>query len=292
MAVTSVTDHPDSGAGRRTSDERTYVRKQIVRTNSRDDGPAVAFAHASVVKYGGIYIYRNESDTGARCLDQACDPYDGGLVPGGRLFLITSNFTSKFSEKEKQQEEQNPLFIPPRLLPSGAQEFRKIAEKDKDGLNIVNGAKERFLDPPEIEDYYYRMVIVNNEAYVDTDKIEDYTGSVNNATWRGASARKWLMSDISHSEARWQAGVRYYEFTYSMLKNRDTWDLSIMNVGMKVLVNSSLQNARDKDGNEVTSVVKLSTAGAMILQSCAANYISVRARQEKTWSTLGIEGAV
>lgn len=291
MAVTSVTDHPDSGSGTRTHDERRYTRKLIVRTDSRNDGAAVVLAAASVPKYGTYYSYRNEIDVGAICQELSVDPFEGGLLPGGRIFIVTAQYSSKFGDSEKEENEINPFAVPPRLLPSGTQEFRKIVAKDKDGLNVVNGAKEQFLDPPEIEDYYRRLVIVNNEPFIDESKIEDYVGSVNNATWRGATARKWLMADISHSEARWQSGVRYYEFTYSMLKNRDTWDLSILNQGMKVLNGGVLENARDGKVADVNTPVKLSVGGTMILQSCEGNYITVRARPEKTWSTLGIEGA-
>jgi len=290
MSVSSVTEHPDSGKGSDSLDEKRRQRMLIVACNSRNDGATVVLASASVPQRGAIYSFRNEILPQCICRERSVDHL--GLTPGGRLFLLTCDYSDKFEEGDQNEEEQNPLAVPPRISGGGVQQFRKVVTKDRNGADVTNSAKEPFLDPPEDDFYHYRLQIVNNEAYVDFDKIKDYEGTVNADAWLGGAAREWLLSDISHGPAVWQAGIRYYEFHYEFIRNYDKWDLVLLDLGKRFLKGGNqLEQCKDANGLPASDPQRLDGAGLQLGATLDNVYKTFRVKREKTFATLGLEGA-
>jgi len=188
----------------------------------------------------------------------------------------------------------NPLLDPVQKA-WGFNVFSRVPKEDKDGTKILNTAGDRFDPSPEIEDYRLTLAIIRNEASFNGVTAESFIGTVNDAsiTLVGSTfaARKARMTQYS-GVFRTRNGVDFWEVTYGIIFNDDTWDLDILNYGVRETTgtapNTYKITVRDSEGREVGIPWPLDADGVAQDPDAAPLYQTFKVFAESNFSALSL----
>jgi hypothetical protein len=184
----------------------------------------------------------------------------------------------------------NPLLRPVRYR--GAKLVAtKAVTSDNEGKPITTSAREEFDEALEQEISYAAFLAVRNVPDLDTwvNDMATYVNSVNNATYRGLSARKWWCMDIELSDQIFESGVAYYQESWQVALNLDTWDEQLLDRGWKVLDNAGRQiNAKDDQGNGLTAPILLDGTGKKLASDADPVARKFKVKREVSWGSLPV----
>jgi len=212
-----------------TPEERKYRVPWVILTNSRSDGgltvsgslPAGGTAlsvgndidaFAVVTHYGSITLV---DETDSEKLWHA-DVFYGTRSP---FDICTADLNL------------NPLAFPPKLWTQTVKRQKALIE-DNAGNAIVNAAGDPFdgLAQDVSETIQY---IQKNQAVVDEAQWDDFADSVNSTTFFGLGARMWKAEKPNYTVAFEGNCQAYYVCTYAFESNHDTWDLELIERGLR-----------------------------------------------------------
>lgn len=295
MSVVSVQEHPESGSGSREVTDRTYTRRLLVRCSSRTDEAKVVLENPAIPTLGSLYVLGTSDDQNCYCTSVKCDLVENTV--SGRLFSVTCEYKANLSQNDLENLREdgvpNPLTFPPRIASGGTVEFLTTPLKDINGVDIKNTAGDLFVDAPQASRAFYRVSIVRNEYPLNLNLYGNTIYKVNSVAWQTGAKRTWLCESITHSNLLYQGPYPYYEVTYSFAYKGETWDVEILNAGMRINNGGTLQTAKDKNGNEITSPMALNQAGTALLGPTASGiYLSFKYYKETDFNGLGLNGAL
>ena len=235
MAVVSCTERITERTGSENAKgEAQYVRVFEVLTDDNADGPltARAYVKANKVAAKATYSTSSESDTGVYASDysETCVAEDG----------LTWHVQVSYSPIP-----DNPTTQDPEVSWSFAQYQRPI-DVTPDGDAIVNSAGDPPSDQQVADDSRPLLTIVNNQSSYSAGWSWLYKDSVNADTFMGLDKNTVKIQDISAKRLKDDYWGYYWQVTFSMSVNPDSFSLVLLDQGF-----------REKDANGVLQQIKV-----------------------------------
>lgn len=195
-------------------------------------------------------------------------------------WVATGTYSSAPADKRDQDKQAfpNPLNRPATRRWSTTQ-YRVPVEKDTSGEAVVNYAGDYYDPPAEKDSSHWSVTITKNVASVPSFII-DYQDAINNdeITVGGltVAAKVGKIQVIDIGEQMEENGVVFYQFSYTIEFNKDTWVLSLLQQGLRQ-VNPFDATARlpclDDNDEPVTSPVLLNADGEQIADPATDNAV-------------------
>jgi hypothetical protein len=289
--ITITEDFRGRNAGVSEDFQSTYTRVFKVDTDDCHVGPKAVKA-ALTLAIGQPYRIGTsgtdawfEEDLGAvlKSVDLTCDS------PDGRQWTVTAQY-GPWTTKPR---EESPL-DEPEEVEIGGEQYERICDADVAGAAVTNSAGDYFDPPVTRDDSRPSLVIVRNEAYDAPDLSADYSDTVNDATFFGQAAGNVKCGVITRRRQWHQAvpGGFYWKTTYPFSLNRDGWNKSILDQGLRRLEGTPAQRKQIAvDGQLATSPVLLDGSGGVLAPGGTPVFRSYQVYPSRDFSAFGFAGA-
>lgn len=216
-------------------------------------------------------------------------------------WVATGEYSSApLSQKEREkQDNPNPLNRSATRRWSTTQ-YKVPVEKDIEGNAVVNTAGDAYDPPPEKDSSHWSVTITKNVSSVPAFII-DYQDAINDDEIEigglTVPAKMAKIQAIEIGDLMEENNVSFYQFSYTIEFNKDTWVLSLLQQGLRQK-KSGDATARlpcvDDDDDPVTSPVLLDADGYQLAdpQASSGVYVDHDVYEEKDFTVLpGIEDA-
>lgn len=213
---------------------------------------------------------------------------------------IATGFYSSVPISQREQDKQsnpNPLNRPATRRWSTTQ-YRVAVEKDTAGEAVVNSAGDYYDPPPEKDSSRWHVNITKNVSSV-PPYIIDYQDAINDEEIEIGGltipAKVAKIQAIEISDLMTENNVTFYQFSYTIEFNKDTWVLSLLQQGLRQKKSGDATvriPCEDDNGDPVTSPVLLDADGYQLADPAVSNgvYVDHDVYEEKDFSVLpGIE---
>jgi len=199
-------------------------------------------------------------------------------------------------DDEDDEDQVSPLDKLARIRWSTTQ-FIKIADKDKDGVEITNSAGDMFDPPVEIDTSRFSIVVEKNLASIPV-WVLSYPNTVNTSSFtvQGLTipAKTAKMSELSISELKTEQGIDFYTLTFRMeLANADEvdWSINVLDRGFHMFKTplttpKEITKILDDDSNPVASPQLLDGSGGVLEREATPSYRSFDVYHEKDFNLL------
>lgn len=239
-------------------------------------------------------IWDTYSCAGDSDLDAYCNKIRTSRFPkNNKLYKAVCSFATLPRGRDPGESQVNPLLRPVRYRGAKLIKTRAVTS-DKDGKPITTSAREEFDESLEEDVAYIVLVAVRNVASLDAwvADVAQYYNSVNTTQYRAMTARKWWCVDIEISDAIYESGYSYYQETWQLALNLDTWDEGLLDRGWKILEgtapNQRQVNATDADGKDLTAPVLLDGSGKKLALNAEPVERKFRVRREVNWTNIPV----
>lgn len=300
MAVTAVTEKPDSPTATFTSDgKRSYTRVFYVTSDDQNDGPFVIRSSSLVVQPGDYYAFGRERDTGA--FANSITPKRNGELP--TEWELTANYESEEASTEDDTQVDNPLNEPVQLSFS-AGFFPQVLEQDADNKPVLNTLGRPFDPPIETDQHYLIMRIVQNTPFYNAFDMAGFVNTVNAERFLGIPAGLVKCVDVQGTK-QFKGTVDpniyvYWQRTFEFHIREIGWDLFILNRGFYAWIDAEkpalgVKKIVDGDGKPVVEPALLSEAGEHITEEAlkflgaVPHYERFKPYKARSYITLGLE---
>lgn len=257
---------------------RRFTRVFVVETDGYDTGPVAVRGAVAVPKLFDFYNVAGEVDLGARVRKIEPERVDDSLIWEVRVEYSTD-------AQDEQQADEDPL-ARPALISTGWSQFTRALEKDLDDKAVVTAADEPFDPPVEVDDDQFLLTIQRNEAFLDEAKILTYRNAVNSDPWRIAQPKQAKIRITA--QRRFENGIEFYEYVYTISFNEEGWQPSVLHRGMYVKDGTTRKLATDKDGQNVTAPVLLDAAGAQLAIGGTPVFLDFKGYRERPFAPLNL----
>ena len=141
---------------------------------------------------------------------------------------------------------------------------------------VTNSATEPFLDPVEDEDDRQVIRVELNLSSFNAAFARQFANRTNEYEWQGFPEHTLLLKPITSQKTYIELPnpsggepqrIAYYPTRFEFHYNEETWDHIIPDMGLRAFDGSDLYDMVDKDGNPVTSPVRLDGEGNQMLPS-------------------------
>jgi hypothetical protein len=176
-------------------------------------------------------------------------------------------------------------------------QFQADVFKDKDGQPIENYVGDNYLDPPITkDDSRPTLVVEKNFASAQLDTWATYRDKVNSGTWWGLAARTIKIQQVSWRQLYYK-NVPYISTRFEFHINTDTWDVEVLNAGLREVASGASEWTRIKDnlGREVTTPYPLHVTGRKMTKAeidAGPDYTTWKIYDELDFSTIGLPAVV
>lgn len=161
--------------------------------------------------------------------------------------IVTADYSSEPLNQSEKEQEENPLARRAKIRWNTAK-YQKAIEKDNANQATVNSAGDYFDPPPQVDRSRWTATIQKNLASVPS-WIIDYTDAVNASsfTFAGLSvgARVAKIMSIEISDLQTDNDIDFYVFSYTLEFRPETWDLKILDQGLRYKVSTSRKQILD-----------------------------------------------
>jgi len=261
MAVVSVTELRGRSGSTNSKLQGKRRARYLVKMDTRYATPAEAYNATGIPA-----IYDADPDGGGRfALEKSADQSENNPV----YWTVSVDYAVP-EENEDGEDPPDPADPTTRrpIWFRGTWKYTKNTIYDKDNNLIVNTAGAPFTEGIDLEQggLMYRYTLWSATSADDgagSGLWNTHLFKVNNATWKGHTACKALLTDIQEEEERVD-GVLFYKRTLEVLINRDTWDEKILNRGFSDLSTGLLVHIKDDKGQKITEPWWLDADGEAI----------------------------
>lgn len=281
------------------SSERTHQLEYEVETDSTNDGPFTVRTAAGIPDLYSTFSYGNEVDAGAVCVSKnvrIMSPRNDYTV-----WNVSCTFNSKIGSAQTSTLSQglfpqSPVDYPAVWSGSFTQ-FQTDVFKDKDGQPIENYVGDRYIDPPVTKDDSRPVLIVEkNFSSAQLPTWSSYRDKVNSGTWWGMAARTLKIQQVAWRQLYYK-NTPYISVRFEFHVNPDTWDVEVLNAGLREVKSGASEWTRIKDslGREVTTPWPLHVTGRAMTQaevSAGADFDTYKLYDELDFSTIGLPAVV
>ena len=197
----------------------------------------------------------------------------------GLIWKCVANYSTRplTQEEQEQQTEPNPIFRQVKISWRSEQRS-KVITKDRSGNPVINTAGDPFDPPPEMPwdtlVFHFRL----NSA-VPPFWVDEYLNSVNDAAinilGRPIPAGYAKFQNPSGGDQEQENGVFYYPVEWDISVDVQTWQLEILNAGMRHKPTAEAEPVAcvDADKKEVTAPWPLDEAGKQITEPTISNVV-------------------
>ena len=137
----------------------------------------------------------------------------------------------------------------PIRMSFGSEKYQKVILVDYNGNPILNSAGCPYEDPAQVDNSRSIITVKTNIPLVsyegangvvaafDPTMPEAYRDKINNDTWNGFPQYQVKMNSITTGDEQYDSNNQryYYEVTFEIDINRDTWQINILDQGKQVL---------------------------------------------------------
>ena len=300
MAVVSVHEIPEQARASGSRLSKKYSRTFAVQLDSVVRGEIVALTADDGTLAIPIYGAYHPNNVYAYVVNKASDPGEGRLIWMVRVDYETPQRESNY------EEDADPLDDPVDINWTFTART-EVADKDKDGVAILNSAQDWFDPPLEQEVHDLAVTITRNDAVYVPLVAHNYVDSVNSDALTIAglaiTARQAKLVELSGNKAE-RNGVVYWVVTYRIEFRAATWDRNVLDQGLNYLDGAGKkQPCMESKTEKVTEPVRLNGSGGYLTVPGAeektaaqsvwsADYGKFRIYQEKSFGTLGLPTTV
>lgn len=226
--------------GRTKEGHKEFTVIHRVRTDSKNDGPAIVMACPGLPTRSSIWAFGNEIALWAMCTGERTVEMD--QVKEGRpgvYWRVEDKFSTDRSSRERDscqgEDVEDPLLEPQKI--SGSFAKRRVeATTDKDGKPILSISFERLTGPAvEFDESDPAVTIEQNVADLDLETIASMDNTVNDAPLWGLAARCIKLSVESWSRKPYGTCSFYYTRQFRFDIKYDTFDREVPSIGHKAL---------------------------------------------------------
>lgn len=245
MAVTEIIE---THSGRRGRDDvrgvREYERVFTVITDSAYDGPKTVKNAFGLPKYNEFYKTTNEEDKEAFLEDKNADQIDESQ----KVWTVTCTFSTLTNNGNGGLELPVEPLNQTSTLEWGLVEYRELAiwgidrETDKEAA-VTNSAKDP-VDGLELDAARLVLKISRYEGSFNPFKAYQYANAVNSDDWYGFPKHTALMKPW-RGVYKNQRGQPYWEVTYEIHFDFDTWDLRFLDTGIREFLTQAEADQRN-----------------------------------------------
>ena len=137
-------------------------------------------------------------------------------------------------DSREERTEDNPLNEPARIR-WGSQAYTEVVETDIfSGAEIASSAGERFIPGVEQDKYNLLLTFIRNEASFGAQTADGWKGRVNSDSVSilglPITAGQGLVHEVT-GERRYRNGTTYWEVTYQIEFNPDTFSVYLLDQG-------------------------------------------------------------
>lgn len=216
-------------------------------------------------------------------------------------WIATGHYSSApIPQKEREkQDNPNPLNRSATRRWSTTQ-YKVPVEKDIEGNAVVNTAGDAYDPPPEKDSSHWSVTITKNVSSVPAFII-DYQDAINDDEIEigglTVPAKMAKIQAIEIGDLMEENNVSFYQFSYTVEFNKDTWVLSLLQQGLRQkneIDGTGRLPCVDEDGDPVTSPVLLDADGIQQTDPAkiGAVFVDHDVYEEKDFTVLpGIEDA-
>lgn len=233
------------------------------------------------------YSVLGDTDTDAFCQKITSKRLDN------KLYRATCDFGTLPRGRDPGEAIVSPFSRPIRYRGAKLVATRAVTS-DRDGKPITTSAKEEFDEALEEEISFAVLVGVRNVASLDAwvADMATYINSVNMTTYRGQGVRKWWCLDIECSDLIVESGNMFYQETWQLALNLNTWDEGLLDRGWKVLVgdapDQTQENAKDSAGADLTAPILLDGMGKKLAINADPVERKFRVKREVNWGGIPV----
>ena len=251
MTVVYDRELDEGRSAQNTKGIRTYVRRFLLHTTDKADGPYAVGSNASLPLIGAPH---NE-DTLAWCISLSVEnhePWKG--------WTVTANYDSSI------ELHTNPEFDPPSIEWDG-ENFEEALVYDVDGYAVLNAANDPFENA--VRERTRRVVTVTVSVTSVPSWIITAEDAVNSSAFQldgfTVPTKKAKLSAPRLGLWEYRNGVRFRKMVLTIKLNKDGWNYQPLNAGYYEL-NASAQHVRCRaqDGTDAIQPMPLSAAGVQI----------------------------
>lgn len=290
MPFVSTNEDLDGAMAAHLVGKKTYTRVFKVRFDSAATPESAATA-------SGIPVINDDHNENANA---KCIKIDPQKVDESRIDYVvqvdyeTRTFTLPPSHPD-------PLDDPPTVN-WGHWTEQKVVDKDNNGVAITNSAGDVYDPPPAKDRHKMQVTIIRNEATYDPEIADNFLDSVNDddepiGGWT-ISTRNGKMIGFSAVDAE-RDGTAYKIVTYIIQVDGDTWDLELLDQGLRQYDTATgsgsgsssgnkLIRMKDDEGEDITTPRNLDGNGIALATDSTPVFNAYRWRDEKDWSTLNL----
>lgn len=292
----SITDCRLVQKGLDWSFSKERLREYTLHWNVKTDGPMgpVSLYIGGLVATPDpiIDVWQPFTALGDSDLDAYCATLTGKMLDA-KLYQITGKFATLERGRDAGEANLNPYLRPVRYR--GAKLVRtRAVTSDNTGKPLTTSANEEYDEALEEEISYAVLVARRYVSSLDVwvSNLNTYLNSVNSTGYRGVGARKWWCMDIEISDQIFEDGLAFYEETWQLALNLDTWDEGLLDRGWKILEGTSPNqkqiNATDADGKSLTAPVLLDGTGKKLGVNAQPVERKHRIKREVNWTGIPV----
>lgn len=220
----------------------TYTRAFRLLTTSTADDEYDVKAHLSLPSIGSVH----PSHSDAYCVSKSAvndEPWTG--------WKVVCNYSTERTVHATDPEQDETL------VSFTSEIFQEVVQKDYNNKAVLNSAGDLFQEPP-LRDAARLIAHVKTNLLAVPTWILSYQNAINDAdcTVGGLTVAKWCakMQNIAVSERKKRGATSYYELSYDIYINKDTWIFQPIDNGFRIKVPSE---DPDQDGKLKTAVTTL-----------------------------------
>lgn len=275
MTVTYIGETGRGRGAENNQGEKTYTRTFILKTSSQSDGPGAVGSHGSLPVIGNTH----PEDGNAYCSSIRVDntwPWKG--------WTVTCTYTNN-RVLHPTDPEQDEI-----LISFQSEIYQEVVTVDINGDAVLNSAGDFFVEAP-MRDAARLIATVQVNLTSVPAWILSYQNAINNSaiTIGGLAVGQYKakMQNIRVSERKYRGSTAYYELTFDVHLNKDTWIYRPVDNGLRYLATIPNESTSDSDDTivalknivnpgdqqEVTTPVLLDGNGGIVTDPTPANAV-------------------
>ena len=262
-----------------------YTAKYRVITTSATDGPLVVMNGSGLPQIWDYYDVSGGVDVNAFARTMTATQSSEKRT----VWEVTINWEPLTGGQTVDDSASDPFNRPTRYWIEPVN-YTHTVDTDNTGKPIKNTANKPYDEPQVME--ATRMVLVAEKPYATLQEIIDlniaHAMSVNDAAFKGASARQALCRSILSSQLMKENDVEFYLATFRIEFNEDTWDVEIVNRGYTYIDGAGEEAVVVINGERPSEPVLLEADGSITPQGSVGTTSTFEVIRESDFTLLGI----
>lgn len=240
-------------------------------SNSRTDTDQIVYQQAVSYPYLLPIIPYASFNPYVTLVPQLCRSVTVDQDSGAPLkWIIEATYSSEPLNQSDEQQAQNPLDRPP-LVKWSSTTYQLALAEDRNGEAIVNSAGDYFDPPVEASRSHWTVTIEKNVTGVPAF-ILGYADAVNESAIQiqgiSVSPECAKLMDVSLSERKSEGEgdqrVNFYTFGYTMELRAETWQLKVLDQGLRYVDDDEIKQILDERSKPISSPRLLDGEGGIL----------------------------